>query len=71
MSCGVGCICGLDLALLWLQGRPAATAPIQPLARELPYALGETLKKKKKLTYLLMKFSFKVLRSHTYGQPYQ
>ena len=28
MSCGVGCRIGLDLALLWLWCRPAATAPI-------------------------------------------
>ena len=28
--------------------RPAAAAPIRPLARELPYALGVALKKKKK-----------------------
>ena len=31
---------------LW--GRPAAAAPIQPLACELPYAAGVALKKKKK-----------------------
>ena len=37
MSCGVGCRRGSDLALLWLWGRPAAAAPIQPLAWELPY----------------------------------
>ena len=38
MSCGVGCRCGLDLALLWLWCRPAATALILPLAWEPPYA---------------------------------
>ena len=38
---------GSVLALLWLWGRPAAEAPIQPLARELPYATGTTLKRKK------------------------
>ena len=49
MSCGVGCRCSLDdLALLWLWRRPAAAAPIQPLAWELPYAVGAALKKKKK-----------------------
>ena len=32
VSCGVGCKCGLDLTLLCLWSRPAATAPIQPLA---------------------------------------
>ena len=55
MSGGVGCRCGLDLALLWmplwLWPRPAAVALIQPLAWENPYATGEALKrlgKKKK-----------------------
>ena len=42
VSCGGGCICGSDLALLllWLWCRPSATATIQPLAWELPYAMG-------------------------------
>ena len=39
VSCGVGCRCGLDLALMWLQQRHAAAAPIPPLAWELPYAM--------------------------------
>ena len=34
--------------MLWLWHRPAAAAPIQLLARELPYATGIVLKKKKK-----------------------
>ena len=38
MNCGIGCRHGLDLALLWLWCRPAATAPIRPLAWEPPYA---------------------------------
>ena len=38
MSCGVGLRQGLDLALLCLWCRPAAAAPIQPLAWEPPYA---------------------------------
>ena len=47
----VGLIPGLawwvkDLAWLWLWHRPAAAAPIQSLAWELPYATGATLKKK-------------------------
>ena len=37
-----------DLALLWLWCRPAAAAPIQLLAWELPYAPGVALKTKKK-----------------------
>ena len=36
-----------DLALLWLWRRPAAIAPIQPLAWELPYAAGVALKRQK------------------------
>jgi len=40
VSCGVGCRGGSDPALLWLWHRPVATAPIQPLAWEPPYAAG-------------------------------
>ena len=40
MSCGVGCRRGSDPALLWLWRRPVATAPIQPLPWEPPYATG-------------------------------
>src|SRR5512145_2851458 len=51
MSCGVGCRRGSDPALLWLWRRPAATAPIRPLAWEPPYIVGaaqETAKRQKK-----------------------
>ena len=48
MSCGVGRRGGSDLALLWLWCRPAAIAPIQPLAWELPYATDVALKRQKK-----------------------
>ena len=47
-----------DLVLLWLWCRPAAVAPIQPLAWELPYAANAALnsKKKKKLfNYMFLK----------------
>ena len=47
MSCSVGCRHGLDPALLWLWCRPAAVAPIQPLAWETPYATSEALKRQK------------------------
>ena len=47
VSCGVRHRCGLDPALLGLWRRPAAVAPIQPLAWELPYAVGVALKSKK------------------------
>ena len=36
-----------DLALLWLWRRPVAVALIRPLAWELPYATGVSLKSKK------------------------
>ena len=45
MSCGVGLRHSSDLALLWLWRRPAATAPIQPLAWEPPYTVGVALKR--------------------------
>ena len=47
MSCGVGHRLGLNLVLLWLWCRPATTAPIGPLAWELPHATGASLKKKR------------------------
>ena len=40
VNCGVGYRRGLDPMLLWLWCRPMATAPILPLAWELPYAKG-------------------------------
>ena len=48
MSCGIGCRCGSDLALLWLWRSWVATALIRPLAWESPYASGEVLKRQKK-----------------------
>ena len=48
MSCGVGGRRGSDPMLLWLWHRPAVTAPIQPLAWELPYAVRWPKKEKKK-----------------------
>ena len=47
MSCGVGRRCSLDPAWLWLWGRLAAAAPIQPLAWKLPYTAGAAVKSKK------------------------
>ena len=48
MSCGVGCRCGSDPALLWLWRGQVATAPIRPLAWEPPYAEGVALEKAKR-----------------------
>ena len=55
MSCGVGRRSGSDPALLWLWGRPAAAAPIPPLAWELTFASDVAVKKmkRKKKTALL------------------
>ena len=47
VSCGRGQRHGLDPMLLWLCCRPADTAPIWPLAWELPYAKGAAIKKSK------------------------
>ena len=52
MSCGVGCRHGWDPELLWPWRRPAAMAPIRPLAWEPPYSVGaaqEMAKRKKKI----------------------
>ena len=46
MSCGVGRRSGSDPAMLWLWPKPAATAPIRPLAWEPPYAEDAALKSK-------------------------
>ena len=48
MICGIGRRCCSDLALLWVWHGPAAAAPIQPLAWELPHAEGAALKSKSK-----------------------
>ena len=50
MSCGVGCRNSSDPMLLWLWHRPAAVAPIGPLAWESPYATGVAPKSKNKQT---------------------
>ena len=59
MSCGVGHRRSSDPELLWLWRRPAAAAPIRPLAWEPPYAMAaaqemakrQKKKKKKKPRY--------------------
>ena len=45
MSFGVGCRCGLDPKLWWLWCMLEATAAIQPLAWEPPYAMAVALKR--------------------------
>ena len=49
MSYGVGSRCGSGPALQWLWYRLIVVAQIQPLAWELPYAMGAALKKKKRI----------------------
>ena len=49
MTCGVGRRGGLDLTLLWLWCRPAATALIQLLDGNLHKPQAPSLKKKKKV----------------------
>ena len=48
MSCGVGHRRGSDPTLLWLWGRPIATALTGPLPWESPYAAGSGPRKGKK-----------------------
>ena len=50
MSCGIGCRLGLDLAWLCLWCRLVAVPSIQPLAWEIPCAIGAALKKQKTKT---------------------
>ena len=47
-SCSIGPKWCSDPELLWLWCRPAAVAPIPPLAWEPPYATGVALKRKRK-----------------------
>ena len=56
MSCGVGDRHGSDPVLVRLWQRPEATSPIRPLAWEPPYAVGEALKRKKKLNFYLSEY---------------
>ena len=68
MSCGVGRRYGSDPMLLWLWRRPAAAAPIRPLAWEPPYAAGAAQEKTKKpempqMTRLPLSASLNILHS--------
>ena len=61
MSCGVGCRCGSYPALLWY--RPAAIAPVRPLAWEPPYAASAALERQ-----IDKKNFFKSLQTITAGE---
>ena len=56
MSCGVGRRRGSDL--VWLWHRPAATAPIRPLAWEPPYAVGVAQEKAKRQKKIIIIWQF-------------
>ena len=60
MNCGVGRRHGLDPPLMWLWHRPAAVAPIRPLAWELPYAYGCGPRKQKKEKKVFVDWSLKL-----------
>ena len=63
MSSGVGPRCGSDPTLLWLWCRPAAAAPIGPLAWEPTYAEGvaqEMAKRQKKKIKDFKSYDWKV-----------
>ena len=64
MSCGGGCRRGSDPTLLWLWRRPAAIAPVRPLAWEPPYAAAAALKKKGKNTKKKKKKKKKKIHLH-------
>ena len=68
MSCGTGRRCSLDLALLWLWRRPAATHPIRPLAWEPPYtadaAQKRTKDQKKKKKFFFFSNTEIILKVH-------
>ena len=67
MSCGVGCRCDSDPTFLWLWCRPAAAAPIRPLAWELPYASGVALERKKKKKSQIILTGF--VKNSDFGVP--
>ena len=65
MSCGIGCRCGLDPALLWLWCRPAAIAPIGLLAWEPPYAAEVALEKAKRQKKMKIEKQNKIKCNHS------
>ena len=76
MRCGAGRRHGLDHALLWLWCRPAAMAPIGPLAWEPPSATGTALQKKiikgdrtEFISVFSDNFQLQVIFSHSIKMP--
>ena len=70
MSCGVGRRCGSDPVLLWLWRRPAAPAPMGPLAWEPSYATGAALEKSKNTKKRKKKERKKAANSLTWFQDH-
>ena len=64
INCHVGCRHGSDLVWLWC--RPTAVALVQPLAWELPYAMGAGLKSKMVIVILYFRFAQQPLRQSSY-----
>ena len=56
VSCGIGHRHGSDPTFLWLWCRPAAAAPIQPLAWEFPCVVSVALKRRKKKKFWKLQF---------------
>ena len=67
MSYGVGRRHNLDPELLWLWRRPAATASIQPLAWEPPYAVGAALKRQNKQTNKTFRLVHQISKPLVFG----
>ena len=71
MSCGVGHRRSSDPALLQFWRRPAATAPIRPLAWEPPYAAGMALEKaNQSINQSINKNAFEHLQTASYKTSY-
>ena len=66
VSSGTGGRLSLDPALPWLRRRPAAAAPIHPLAWELPYATGVAIirKKRRRMKEINNRYKKKYLYNH-------
>ena len=75
MSFSVGCRSGLDSEWPWLWCKPAAEAPIQPLAWDVPYAAGAYPPPQKKdsvfisLASIITGDKVKMLFTHPRFQP--
>ena len=64
MSCGVGCRLGSNPELLCFWRRQVATAPIQPLAWEPPYAAGVALEKAERGVPFVVQWLTNPTRNH-------